>query len=321
MLNARSSITQFTVSLATGLLVSHCSLIAGGVRAPFGGTNASASSGTTATTSTTASSSSTASSAPASSSPSSTAGNASPAQPPQRYAGELTVVNRTSAPLCDLQVIESNSNANSQHHVAGPVASGAEVTVRVGRNATKLFASACDGSRSVLGHPTESNLTALTTSRVVIQDAGGAEATSATQLVLTAAPMESPQWLAHALETELRGAPTGLIEDHALERALIPVINEFARSDRWTEVFESAHLASREYDVTRGRFSGVPEYRRVSAMMGARWPDGHCTMQTFTFQQQHNGARFTGPWSRSSTGGQFTVPCAVLRAMQQRTGR
>lgn len=321
MLNARSSITHVTVSLATGLLVSHCSLIPGSVRAPFSGASANTSSGTTttATNSTPTSSSSTASSAPAASS--SNAANAAPAQPPPRYAGELTVVNRTSAPLCDVQVIESNSNANSQHHVAGPVAPGAEVTVRVGRGATKLFASACDGSRSVLGHPTESNLAALTTSRVVIQDAGGAEATSATQLVLTTAPMESQQWLTHALETELRGAPTGLLEDHALERALIPVINEFARSDRWTEVFESAHLASREYDVTRGRFSGVPEYRRVSAMMGARWPDGHCTMQTFTFQQQHNGARFTGPWSRSSTGGQFTVPCVVLRAMQQRTGR
>jgi hypothetical protein len=321
MHNARSSIAHSALSLATGLALVHCSLIPGSVRAPFGGSSTSASSGTSPTTATTSSSSSTANTTAATSSPSTTSTATSTTQPPQRYAGELTVVNRTSAPLCDVQVIESNSNANSQHHVAGPVAPGAEVTVRVGRNATKLFASACDGSRSLLGHPTESNLAALTMNRVVIQDAGGADATSATQLALTVAPMESQQWIAHALETELRGAPTGLIEDHALERALIPVINEFARSDRWTEVFESAHLASREYDVTRGRFSGVPEFRRVSAMMGARWPDGHCTMQTFTFQQQHNGARFTGPWSRSSTGGQFTVACVVLRAMQQRTGR
>lgn len=314
-------------ALGAAVALTHCSLIPGSVRVPLGGSSAG-SSATSSTSSGESSASARTASAQSSESarlsqPQASNAQTAPAapQPPQRYAGMLTVVNRSSVPLCDVQVIERGGSPSTERHVDGPVAPGAEVSVRVTRNASALFASACDAQRSLLGRPTEYNLSELSAPRVVVQDAGGAEQSSAAQLVLAVNPIEPAQWIDHALQTELRSLPPNLMRDAALERTLTGVMVDHARAERWSETFEAARLASVEFEVIRGRFSGVPELRKVNALVGARWPDGHCSLQGFLFSQQHNGARFTGPWQHAGTGGQLTVPCVVLRSMAPRAAR
>lgn len=317
------------VSVGAALALAHCSLLPGAVRVPMGSvaSTSGASASSSASSNNASSSTSSAQTAPSASASGSSSARAStqstPAAPqaPQRFQGALTVVNRSGVALCDLQVIDRGSQAAADRHADGPIAPGAEVTVRVSRNVDSLMASACDATRSLLGRPTEHNLSELTASRVVIQDANGTEQTNATQLVITVNPTEPTQWIEHALQTELRSLPPNLMRDAALERTLTAVMVDHARAERWSETFEAARLASVEFDVVRGRFSGVPELRKVNALVGARWPDGHCTMQAFLFSQQHNGARFTGPWQHAGTGGQFTVPCSVLRSMQPRAAR
>lgn len=309
--------------ITASVALSHCGLVSMG-RATLGGASSAesapsaprASSSSGASSGSSAGSSSSAASATSASTNTNAASAPARPAPPQRYAGTLTVVNRSTVALCDVQVIERGAAPSTERRAQGPIAPGAEATVRVTATSVGLLVSACDAPRSLVGSPALGNLTALTASRLVIQDPGGAEASNETQLAITVEPMDASRWIDHAMQTELRALPPNLLSDRALEQALVRVMVDHAQGHRWSETFEVARLASTDYEVIRGRFSGVPELRKVSALVGARWPDGHCSIQQFTFSQRHNGANFTGPWSHESIGGQYTVPCVALRAMQ-----
>lgn len=316
--------TRSLAVITASIALSHCGFVSMG-RAALGGSASQSSPSSSGASSTSASSASTtrtesntsASTTNASATNASASNTTATAQPtPRRYAGTLTVVNRSTVALCDVQVIERGGTPSNERRAQGPIAPGAEATVRVTATSVGLLVSACDAPRSLIGAPALGNLASLTASRLVIQDQGGSEPSNDAQLALTIEPMEGSRWVDHALETELRALPPNLLSDHALEQALVRVMVAHAQGHRWSETFEVARLASTDYEVIRGRFSGVPELRKVSALVGARWPDGHCSMQNFTFSQQHNGANFTGPWSHESIGGQYVVPCVALRAMQ-----
>ena len=70
----------------------------------------------------------------------------------------------------------------------------------------------------------------------------------------------------------------------------------------------------------RHNISGVITRRSISGLAGAVWNDGHCTIQQFGFNQEHNGSSFSGPITFAGVGPQWQVPCAFLDHMAGQRG-
>jgi hypothetical protein len=62
--------------------------------------------------------------------------------------------------------------------------------------------------------------------------------------------------------------------------------------------------------TVRHPVSGVITGRQIGAYAFAEWPDGHCTVQDFTFAQDYDGRRYVPEsTSRYGTGEQERVDC------------
>ena len=98
-------------------------------------------------------------------------------------------------------------------------------------------------------------------------------------------------------------------KDAGLEASLLKAAQNMAANSGWKEKFKAVKISSSDWSIVRNKLTGIITGRRISAYCLAQWPDGHCTVQEFTFKQEYNGSGYNKTLRRYSTGSQSTVDC------------
>jgi hypothetical protein len=95
----------------------------------------------------------------------------------------------------------------------------------------------------------------------------------------------------------------------ALEKEMVEVMKQKAARDGWKETFSKAKIIDKDWYVAKSEYTGIVLYRTINALVYAKWPDGHCTVQEFNFKQDWNG----GAWSKvllfNGVGDQTVIDC------------
>ncbi|HEY1040914.1 MAG TPA: hypothetical protein VGF30_15980, partial [Bacteroidia bacterium] len=61
--------------------------------------------------------------------------------------------------------------------------------------------------------------------------------------------------------------------------------------------------------IEKNTYTGEKLYRTINAVLYAKWPDGHCTVQEFTFKQAWTGTAFSNATEYFGTGNQEKIDC------------
>lgn len=98
-------------------------------------------------------------------------------------------------------------------------------------------------------------------------------------------------------------------DDPELSAKILKAAQRHASNNSWKETFVDAKIVSPSWYMQRHEVSGVLLGRAISGAVKATWPDGHCTYQTFSFFEEHDGSQFTGDVRLYSIGDQYTIDC------------
>ena len=218
--------------------------------------------------------------------------------------GTVTIENRSQFDICWMDLMEDDG------HLAQDVAlsPGAMVEVNVDGDTNRLLLTECGGQRSLLGHPMNwygtpqgpaEYLQNLQHDRIVLYDPGQAPAEASDHRAVALNPRPISDWIFWS--------PT---PDSNLAAEVHAVLLEKARRESWSETFEFSLLLS-GWGELRNRHTGILTGRSLQAAGFARWPDGHCTMQVFGYEQGHDGSDYAGPL-RAGVSTQLDIPCPAL---------
>ena len=95
----------------------------------------------------------------------------------------------------------------------------------------------------------------------------------------------------------------------AIEKEMVEVMKQKAAHDGWKETFSKAKIIDKDWYVAKSEFSGLVLYRTINALVFAKWPDGHCTVQEFNFKQEWNGNAWSKVLEFNGIGDQTTIDC------------
>ncbi|MBL7732808.1 MAG: hypothetical protein JNM88_16650 [Chitinophagaceae bacterium] len=95
----------------------------------------------------------------------------------------------------------------------------------------------------------------------------------------------------------------------ALEKQMVDVMKEKASRDGWKETFSKAKIIDKDWYTVRNEYTGIVTARTINAVVYAKWPDGHCTVQEFNFIQQHNGSGWSKVLEFNGVGDQTAIDC------------
>lgn len=94
-----------------------------------------------------------------------------------------------------------------------------------------------------------------------------------------------------------------------LEASLLKAARNMATNGSWKEKFRAVKISSSDWTILRNKLTGIITGRCISAYCLAKWPDGRCTVQEFTFKQEYTGSGYSRILKRYSTGSQKTIDC------------
>lgn len=218
--------------------------------------------------------------------------------------GAVTIENRSTIAICGLSMQYQGGYA-AQEVDLGP---GASVQIDVQGDTNRLYLTECGGARSLLGHPmnwygTPQGATELLSNlghdRIVLYDPGQAPAGASDHRAIALNPRPISDWIFWQPHP-----------DAELAAELHAALLDKARSEGWRETLEFSLLLG-DWSPIRNRRTGIITGRSVQAAGFARWPDGHCTMQAFGYEQGYDGSDYGGP-IRVGASTQLDIPCAVL---------
>lgn len=95
----------------------------------------------------------------------------------------------------------------------------------------------------------------------------------------------------------------------ALEKQMVEVMKAKAAGDGWKETFSKAKIIDKDWYVGRSEYTGIILYRTINALVYAKWPDGHCTVQEFNFKQDWNGNAWSKNLEFNGVGSQTVIDC------------
>lgn len=95
----------------------------------------------------------------------------------------------------------------------------------------------------------------------------------------------------------------------ALEKQMVDVMKEKASRDGWKETFMKARIMDKDWYTVRNEYTGIITARTINAIVYAKWPDGHCTIQEFGFIQQWNGNTWSKVLEFNGVGNQTEIDC------------
>lgn len=99
------------------------------------------------------------------------------------------------------------------------------------------------------------------------------------------------------------------MKDAALEADILKCIRNHAASKGWKEKFTKVRITSTDWYIITKEYTGVIMGRSLDAYCLATWPDGHCTVQVFSFSQQYNGSGYSKTFTFEGVGQQEDVDC------------
>ncbi len=97
--------------------------------------------------------------------------------------------------------------------------------------------------------------------------------------------------------------------DATLTAEVLKAIQGHATREGWDEKFTRAKISSTDWTTVRNELTGVITGRVLYAYCQAAWPDGHCTVQPFTFKQDYNGSTYSKVINVVDVGEQKDVDC------------
>ena len=95
----------------------------------------------------------------------------------------------------------------------------------------------------------------------------------------------------------------------ALEKQMVEVMKEKASREGWKETFSKAKIIDKDWYTIRNEYTGIITGRSINAIVYAKWPDGHCTIQEFNFLQDWNGSAWSKVLQFNGIGDQTTIDC------------
>ncbi|MBL7726797.1 MAG: hypothetical protein JNM68_03880, partial [Dinghuibacter sp.] len=94
-----------------------------------------------------------------------------------------------------------------------------------------------------------------------------------------------------------------------LEKQMVETMNAKAAKDGWKEQFSKAKITTSEWNIVKNEYTGEKLYRTIEGVVYAKWPDGHCTAQDFSFIQYWKGTAFSKTLELGGIGNQTTLDC------------
>lgn len=101
----------------------------------------------------------------------------------------------------------------------------------------------------------------------------------------------------------------------ALDQAALITTKESAAANKWSEAFSHVEL-ERDWVLDRNLL-GVVLGRYLPGYAFAKWPDGHCSKQLFSYYQFFDGVNYSSRFSISGTGPQTTVSCDLVQVDEE----
>ena len=98
------------------------------------------------------------------------------------------------------------------------------------------------------------------------------------------------------------------MKDADLEADILKCIQTHAASVGWKEKFSKVKIHSTDWYIIQNEY-GIITDRTVNAYCLATWPDGHCTVQSFSFSQQYTGSGYSKSVELYSVGKQEVADC------------
>ncbi|MCX6319691.1 MAG: hypothetical protein NTW29_20600 [Bacteroidetes bacterium] len=95
----------------------------------------------------------------------------------------------------------------------------------------------------------------------------------------------------------------------AIEKEMIEVMKQKAARDGWKETFSKVKIIDKDWYVAKSEYTGLVLYRTINALLYAKWPDGHCTVQEFNFKQEWNGNAWSKILEFNGVGDQTVIDC------------
>lgn len=100
------------------------------------------------------------------------------------------------------------------------------------------------------------------------------------------------------------------MDDDEIEAMMVEAANSQARYASWKEVFSKAIIISDDWTIIRHSLTNKILSRTLSGKLLAKWPDGHCTYQTFSFNEEYDGTNYVGKMKLGTIGGQYQCDCS-----------
>lgn len=98
--------------------------------------------------------------------------------------------------------------------------------------------------------------------------------------------------------------------DSLLENEIVIAANKHAVKEGWKEKFKLAFINSEEWQPIRAQYTNELLGKRVDAYVYSTWPDGHCSMQLFSFRVDYlGGSEYTKKPYLWGIGDQEDVEC------------
>ena len=99
------------------------------------------------------------------------------------------------------------------------------------------------------------------------------------------------------------------MKNPTIEASFLQTMQKVATNKSWKEKFKAVKIASNDWTIIRHEISGRILGRYITAYCYAQWPDGHCTVQPFSLQQEYNGSSYSNAFKTYSNGSQEDVDC------------
>lgn len=224
--------------------------------------------------------------------------------------GPITVQNQTQYPICTIEVWKNGGDVHYQvaDLSTSPLATGASTTIEVDGVANGLRVIEC-GDENILWDsrdprdPRQMEQIAPNGRPFVLAEPGSA--VDGNLLALERTPVSNYGSEAGSLQGEFGDAAFSVAQAYASEH-------------RYAETPVGLTVTASDWEINTNRNTGAMVYRWFLADMGARWPDGHCTIEAMGFIQDHDGSDFSGSLRTQGVNAQTQrqVPCAVLASLQ-----
>jgi hypothetical protein len=94
-----------------------------------------------------------------------------------------------------------------------------------------------------------------------------------------------------------------------LTKDAVEAMNKEAISSNWKETFTKAKIKDKEWTIIKNGYTGIVLSRTIDMYLYATWPDGHCTVQIFAFEQQYGAGQFSKLLEYKAAGDQDQIDC------------